>query len=53
MAEKVAATVQRLPSGAEVPVAVADHLRRHNLPLSIRTGSDPDLAALPGTANRT
>jgi L-lactate dehydrogenase complex protein LldG len=47
MAEKVAATVERLTHAADVPGAVAAYLRRHNLPLSIRTGSDPAIAALP------
>lgn len=47
MAERVAATVQRLSGPGEVPAAVADHLRRHNLPLAIRTGADPAIAGLP------
>ena len=47
MAEKVAATVQPLADSADIPVAVADYLRRHNLPHSIRTGSDWALDALP------
>jgi L-lactate dehydrogenase complex protein LldG len=47
MAEKVSATVRRLASAADVPEAVAEHLRRHNLPAQIRTGSDPPIEALP------
>jgi len=47
MAERVAATVRRLAGPEEVPAAVAEHLRRHNLPQLIRTGGDPRLAALP------
>ena len=47
MAEKVSASVLRLPSPDDVPGAVADHLRRHNLPQRIRTGADPAVAALP------
>ena len=47
LAEKVAATVRRLERPAEVPAAVAEHLRRHNLPLQVRTGADPAIAALP------
>lgn len=47
MAEKVAATVRRLAATADLPAAVAEHLRNHNLPLAIRTGTDPALAGLP------
>jgi L-lactate dehydrogenase complex protein LldG len=47
MAEKVSATVRRLPGTEDVPGAVADHLRRHNLPMRVRTGADPALQALP------
>ena len=47
MAEKVSATVRRLAGLDEVPAAVAEHLRRHNLPMSIRTGHEPTFAALP------
>jgi L-lactate dehydrogenase complex protein LldG len=47
MAEKVSATVLRLPGLEDVPRAVADHLRRHNLPQRIRTGVDPVFDALP------
>jgi len=46
MAERVAATVRRLAGPHEVPAAVAEHLRRHNLPQVVRTGADPRLAAL-------
>jgi L-lactate dehydrogenase complex protein LldG len=47
MAEAVSATVERVPSAADVPSAVARFLRGHNLPMQIRTGSDAALAALP------
>jgi L-lactate dehydrogenase complex protein LldG len=47
MAEGVAATVERLPTTDEVPAAVARYLRGHNLPLRLRTGSDPAITALP------
>jgi L-lactate dehydrogenase complex protein LldG len=47
MAEKVSATVRRLDGIEAVPLAVAKHLRRHNLPMRIRTGTDPALDALP------
>lgn len=47
MAERVSATISRLDTPEQLPAAVADHLRRHNLPLEIRTGSDQTLASLP------
>lgn len=47
MAEKVSSTVVRVAEGADVPAAVADYLRRNNLPASARMGSDPRLATLP------
>ena len=46
MAEKVSATVERLASPADVPTAIAAHLRKHNLPMSIRTGVDPAIESL-------
>ena len=47
MAERVSATVERLASADDVPAAVARYLRGHNIPLRLRTGSDPAIAALP------
>jgi L-lactate dehydrogenase complex protein LldG len=47
MAENAAATVRELPSHDEVPAAVAEHLRRHNLPLRIRMGADLVTESLP------
>ena len=47
MAEKVAATVRRAERIEDVPILVGAHLRWHNLPQQIRTGSDPVLAELP------
>jgi L-lactate dehydrogenase complex protein LldG len=47
MAESVQATVARVKARKEVPAAVAEHLRRHNLPAELRMGADPRLAALP------
>ncbi|MFM9938418.1 MAG: lactate utilization protein C [Hyphomicrobiaceae bacterium] len=41
------ATVLDLKSSAEVPSAIAAYLRNINLPLRLRTGDDPRLAALP------
>lgn len=42
-----AATIDHLPSAAEVPAAVAAYLRARNLPMSILRGADARLAALP------
>lgn len=47
MAEKVAATVARVADRAEVPAAVANFLRAHNLPAAARMGDDPRLAGMP------
>jgi len=47
MAEKVSATVLRVPRPEDVPGAVATHLRNHNLPQQVRTGSDAAIDALP------
>lgn len=46
MAEKVSATVVRVADPAAVPRAVADYLREHNLPATLRTGDDPLLTDL-------
>ncbi|WP_181705968.1 LutC/YkgG family protein [Chthonobacter rhizosphaerae] len=45
-AEGVQATTERVASAADVPAAVADFLRRHNLPQRVRIGADPRLAGL-------
>ena len=47
MAERVSATVERLASPDDVPAAVAEYLRGHNLPMQLRTGADLVLASLP------
>jgi L-lactate dehydrogenase complex protein LldG len=47
MAEKVSATVARVADAADVPAAVADYLRTHNLPATARMGDDKLLAGLP------
>ena len=47
MAEKASATVVRIADAADVPRAVADYLREHNLPASLRIGGDPLLRDLP------
>jgi L-lactate dehydrogenase complex protein LldG len=47
MVEEAAGTTEHLPNGQDVPAAVANFLRGHNLPLAIRRGGDPRLANLP------
>jgi L-lactate dehydrogenase complex protein LldG len=47
MVERAAGTVARVAAGEGVPTAVADFLRRHNLPMRVQRGSDPYLATLP------
>jgi L-lactate dehydrogenase complex protein LldG len=53
MVEAANGTAESLPSPADVPAAVAALLRRHNLPLQVRRGDDPRLAALPWEKERT
>ena len=53
MVEAAAGTAATLPSADDVPAAVAALLRRHNLPMQIRRGDDPRLAALPWDKERT
>jgi L-lactate dehydrogenase complex protein LldG len=45
-AEGVQATVVRLASTEDVPQAVADYLKRHNLPGDLRVAAHPDLEGL-------
>ncbi|EHK54453.1 LutC/YkgG family protein [Allomesorhizobium alhagi] len=52
MAEKLFATVQRVPKPEDVPAAVAEYLRSKNLPASIRMGGDPRLDAMPWRKQR-
>jgi L-lactate dehydrogenase complex protein LldG len=47
MAEKVSASISRVPSSDGVPEAVAVYLRDHNLPAAIRMGVDGMLNDLP------
>jgi L-lactate dehydrogenase complex protein LldG len=42
----VQASVERVDGPQAVPAAVADYLRRHNLPQAVRMGDDPRLAAI-------
>jgi len=53
MVEAAAGTVEMLPNASHIPAAVAALLRRHNLPLQVRRGDDPRLAALPWDKERT
>jgi L-lactate dehydrogenase complex protein LldG len=53
MVEAAAGTAEILPNAADVPAAIAVLLRRHNLPMQIRRGDDPRLAALPWEKERT
>ena len=47
MVEAASGTIARVGAAADVPAAVADFLRGLNLPLRVRHGDDPRLAALP------
>jgi len=52
MVEAAAGTVEDVRAD-DVPGAVARFLRAHNLPMAIRRGADPRLAALPWDRERT
>lgn len=47
MIEAASGSAERISVSADVPAAVATFLRRQNVPLSVRRGDDPMLAALP------
>ena len=47
MAEKFAATIARVNSSADVPLAVSDYLRSKNLSSRAVMGTDPRLVAMP------
>ena len=47
MAEKVSASVAEVVGRDDIPKAVAEFLRAHNLPASVRIGEDPVLTRLP------
>ena len=53
MVELASGTVEEVARPEDVPGAVASFLRAHNLPLSVRRGSDPRLEALPWERERT
>jgi L-lactate dehydrogenase complex protein LldG len=46
-AEAAFTTVTEVQSAAEVPQSIADFLRSHNLPATLRMGDDPRLKAMP------
>jgi len=46
-AEAAFATVAEVGPSADVPGAVADYLRSHNLPATVRMGADPRFAKMP------
>jgi L-lactate dehydrogenase complex protein LldG len=52
MAEKLSASVERVKGPDAVPRAVANYLRQHNLPASLRMGADSRLAAMPWDKQR-
>jgi L-lactate dehydrogenase complex protein LldG len=45
--EAVSGTTQRIASIDDLPAAVTQYLRGHNLPLALKRGADPALAAAP------
>jgi L-lactate dehydrogenase complex protein LldG len=53
MVAAAAGTVEEIPHGGDVPGAVAAFLRAHNLPMAVRRGADPRLAAMPWDKERT
>ncbi len=50
MARRAAASVTRVASNDAVPAEIADFLRDHNLPATLRIGSDEVLHAMPWSA---
>src|SRR5262249_31420168 len=53
MVELASGTVDEVLGPEDVPAAVAALLRAHNLPLALRRGDDPRLAAVPWGRERT
>jgi L-lactate dehydrogenase complex protein LldG len=53
MVEAANGTVDEIPDAGDVPSSIAALLRAHNLPMAIRRGADPRLAALPWERERT
>ncbi|MBL8582480.1 MAG: lactate utilization protein [Rhizobiaceae bacterium] len=53
MAQKIAATIERVGKADDVPKAVTQYLRAKNLPASVRMGADGRLAAMPWAKQRS
>ncbi len=53
MVVAAAGSVATLPSAADVPAAISTFLRSQNLPMQVRRGDDPRLAAMPWHDQRT
>jgi len=53
MAEAVQSTVDRVQTRDGVPRAIAEYLRAHNLPQTVRRGDDERLATLPWQRQKT
>jgi L-lactate dehydrogenase complex protein LldG len=53
MVAAAAGTIEEIPRSDDVPGAVAAFLRAHNLPMSLRRGADPRLAAMAWDKERT
>jgi len=53
MVEAANGSVEEIADAGDVPSAVAALLRAHNLPMAVKRGADPRLAALPWERERT
>ncbi|MBV8752710.1 MAG: lactate utilization protein [Hyphomicrobiales bacterium] len=53
MVEAASGSIDEIADVADVPSAIAAFLRAHNLPMAVRRGGDPRLAALPWERERT
>ena len=53
MVEAANGSVEEIAEAADVPGAIAAVLRAHNLPMALKRGADPRLAALPWERERT
>jgi L-lactate dehydrogenase complex protein LldG len=52
MVEAAAGSIETIADAGDVPAAIAAFLRAHNLPMAVRRGADPRLAALPWQRER-
>jgi len=53
MVEAANGTIENVPRRDDVPAAVTAFLRARNLPMQLRCGADPRLAAMPWQSERT